>query len=200
MYLDVGKMLLAAKIQLDAVIQGGQKNYLSLYKGRGDKELADFFTHFIGLGEPLDTGSATEAFLHMVNDYTQSMDTERATEAKAQVVDYCVQQDKLGETVEFQALSKNLADTSNDESEEQFAKFIAQYQESRELPEDEELIPDRNRIRQFMRISGRSDELSMSFNADCLGESIIYDSGTDSLTITSIPNSLKMRLMKHMKN
>lgn len=200
MYLDVGKMVVAAKIDLGLAMVEGEKNYLSIFKGRGDKELADFFTHFVGLGEPLDTGSATEAFLHMVSDYTESMDSERAVEARAQVADYCVEQDKLGEKVGFQALSKNLAETSNDEGEEQFAKFIAQYQESRDLPAEDELIPDRNKIRQFMRISGRSDMLSMSFNADCLGQSIIYDSNTDSLTITSIPNSLKMRLIKHMKS
>jgi len=198
-YLDVAKMQLAVKISVDQALVDDEKNYLAIFKGRGDKTLADFFTHFIGLGEPLDTASATEAFLHMVNDYTGAMETERAVEARAQVVDYCVQQDKLGETVEYTELSKTLADTGADEGEEQFAQFIAQYQESRELPTEQELIPDRNKIRQFVRISGRSDLLSMSFNADCLGESIIYDSATDSLTITSIPNSLKMRLMKHMQ-
>jgi Nucleoid-associated protein len=50
-----------------------------------------------------------------------------------------------------------------------------------------------------VRISGRDELMSMSFASDCLGETIVYDAETDSLTIRKIPSALKARLMKHLR-
>jgi len=50
-----------------------------------------------------------------------------------------------------------------------------------------------------VRLSGRNDQLSMSFSADCLGESIVYDKNTDSLVISNIPGPLKLKLIKHLQ-
>jgi nucleoid-associated protein len=39
----------------------------------------------------------------------------------------------------------------------------------------------------------------MSFSSSCLGDTIVYDPATDSLTIRNIPTGLKARLAKHLK-
>jgi nucleoid-associated protein len=39
----------------------------------------------------------------------------------------------------------------------------------------------------------------MSFAAECLGETIVYDKDSDSLTIRNLPAPLKLRLIKHMQ-
>ena len=59
-----------------------------------------------------------------------------------------------------------------------------------------EIITDTSKLRQFVRLSGRNNQLSMSFASSCLGDSIVYDPSTDSLTIKDIPPRLKARLIK----
>ena len=69
--------------------------------------------------------------------------------------------------------------------------------EASRLPE---FIPDTSQVRSYARISGRSDSLSMSFDADCLGNNIHYDPTSDSLIIKNLPPALKARLLKHLQN
>ncbi|HOY23652.1 MAG TPA: nucleoid-associated protein [Cellvibrio sp.] len=48
-------------------------------------------------------------------------------------------------------------------------------------------------------MSGRNDSLSMSFDAECLGNNIHYDVASDSLIIKNLPPALKARLLKHLQ-
>ena len=76
---------------------------------------------------------------------------------------------------------------------------FASYVEAQQPALKREIIPDSSQIRNFVRISGRNELLSMSFASNCLGESVVYDSDADCLTIKSIPSSLKSKLIKHLK-
>lgn len=178
---------------------GGQGSYLSVLKARGDKELTDFFTAWVGVGEPVDTAADTDNFLEAVAEFTKDMDDVQASQCRNEVVEYCVQQDKLGESVQIKELSSALSEQKIVEEEDSFSQFVSQYQGQRDMVKSDVLIPDRSKLRQFLRISGRSDNLSMSFNADCLGDTVVYNPQSDSLTITSIPSALKLRLLKHMQ-
>jgi len=179
--------------------QGNHASYLSVLKARGDKELTDFFTAWVGVGEPVDTAADTDNFLEAVAEFTKDMDDVQASLCRNEVVEYCVQQDKLGESVQIKELSSALSEQKIVEEEDSFSQFVSQYQGQRDMAKSDVLIPDRSKLRQFLRISGRSDNLSMSFNADCLGDTVVYNPQSDSLTITSIPSALKLRLLKHMQ-
>jgi nucleoid-associated protein len=74
----------------------------------------------------------------------------------------------------------------------EFASFVSTSQPAAKP----ELIPDTSQLRQFVRLSGRNNQLSMSFASSCLGDTIVYDPETDSLTIKDIPPRLKARLAK----
>lgn len=190
-YLNVTRVLLGAKLNLTDMLQKEGKNYLSVLRSRGDKKLTEFFWNFVGFTDKVDVSGDTSEFLNIVAAFTQDLPEEKAAETRVKVVDYCLDQDKSGVPVRMDELSAHV----NEEAPEDFSRFVAEKQESPK----EELIPDRNQIRQFMRISGRSDVVSMSFAASALGEAIVYDPTTDSLTIKSIPASLKARLLKHMQ-
>ena len=189
---DAENISLAAKVNLrEWQDQDAQLSYLSLLVWRGEKEINDSFMQWIGFTNKANIKEQTDAFIEIVENYTQNKPVEQALETKEKFVSYCLEEDKAGRKVNLQDLSSHI----NESDQKEFAQFVKQQQ-----PEfKENIIPDRSQLRQYIRISGRNELLSMSFDSKCLGESIIYDADNDSITIKSIPNGLKSRLLKHMK-
>jgi len=221
-YVDVSGVRLAVKVNLSQWQQSADlesedktagNHYLSVLRARGDKDLTDAFYKMLGFTNQLDIAAETSSFLDVVAAYTRALPEDKAVETRYKVVEYCTEQDKSGRPVQFEQLSAHI----NEEEPESFSQFLQENLKSdsnsnpkNSSEEDDqassalrrvkaELIPDRNQLRQFVRISGRSDALSMSFTSDCLGESIVYDPESDSITIHTIPASLKARLLKHMQ-
>jgi len=210
-YLDTSNVCLAAKINMTDWQSGDThraSSALTLLRWRGEKELSDVFVDVVGFAEKIDVSADTEEFLSTVASYTKDLPEEVAFQTKKQVVDYCLEQDKVGKPVVMAELSRELKETkvpfddNNGEADTveckalpDFAAFVAQSQPVAKP----ELIPDKSQLRQFVRISGRDNNLSMSFTSSCLGDSIVYDPDSDSLTINNIPASLKTRLAKHLQ-
>ncbi|ABD80709.1 nucleoid-associated protein [Saccharophagus degradans] len=203
-YLDTDGVRLAAKINLDDWLGEDvhrKNNAVTLLRWRGEKELSEVFEASIGFAEKIDLTAETEAFLEVVNEYTKELPDVVKEYTKAQVVDYCMEQDKVGKPVVIKELSTQLIEAPKLPTEESytppppFSEFIKQ---NKPLAKPE-LIPDKAKLRQYVRISGRNDFLSMSFASSCLGDTVVYDAESDSLTIKNIPPSLKSRLLKHVR-
>ncbi|GAB3106701.1 nucleoid-associated protein [Aestuariicella hydrocarbonica] len=191
-FLDVRGVLLGAKVDMTAWRSEEGGSYLSVLRARGDKDLTDQFWRWIGFADQRDISSETTAFLDVVSAYSDTLKDEDVQVYRNKVVDYCLEQDKRGEPVVIRELSEHV----DDAAPEKFEQFIRQSQ-GEATPA--QLIPDRRQLKQYIRISGRNDLLSMSFAAECLGETIVYDREDDSLTIRNIPAPLKLRLIKHMQ-
>ena len=192
-YLDTRSITLAAKINLrEWQDEDKNLNYLSLLTMRGEKDLSDAFVAFVGFTDKADIKEETENFLEAVESYTKELPQEQAAETRETVVNYCLEQDKAGKRVVIADLSSQV----NEEKQKDFEQHVLKSKPQLKP----ELIPDRAQLRQYIRSSGRNDLLSMSFDSKCLGESIVYDSESDSLTITKIPSALKSRLLKHLKS
>lgn len=195
-YLDERSVTCGAKIQLTPWQAGAASHeaghYLSVLRTRGEKELNEAFLHTLGFTDKVDTSADTSQFLEVVAAYTQSLPAERAGEFRQKAADYCLEQEKQDKPVALNAISEVI----NDEQPHAFSQFAQQQSE----PPKSEFLVDKNQIRQFVRISGRDEQLSISFSSDCLGESIVYNSDDDQLTITKIPSSLKARLIKHLQS
>jgi nucleoid-associated protein len=215
-HLDTTGVTLAAKVNLTDWQSGDEhraSNALTLLRWRGEKELSDVFADFIGFAEKVDLGAETETFLGLVAEYTKDLPETTAHQTKKQVVNYCLEQDKMGKPVVMAELSSELKDNpvpktsriksdgSEDEPEgdahlqidlPEFSSFVEQQQPTAKP----ELIPDISQLRQFVRLSGRNNQMSMSFASSCLGDTIVYDPESDSLTIKDIPPKLKARLAK----
>jgi nucleoid-associated protein len=128
------------------------------------------------------------------------------------VIEYCVEQDKQGETVEFKTLSGQL-DSSAPEKFEQFVALkkrerrevrprseSTMNESSSELAHGEsviktDLIPDRKSLKNYLRYSGKNKEVTLSFAATALGSDISFDPSENSLTIKNLPS----RLLKQLK-
>lgn len=191
-HLDVRGVMVGAKIDLTAWLSEDDSSYLSVLKARGDKDLTDQFWRWIGFADQRDISAETTAFLDVVSAFSDTLPEEEAQTYRNKVVDYCLDQDKNGSPVVIRELSEHVSD----EEPDKFMRFVEQKQEQAPA----QLIPDRRQLKQYVRISGRNELLSMSFAADCLGQTIVYDKDSDSLTIRNIPGPLKLRLIKHMQN
>lgn len=193
-FLDVRGVMLGAKIDLTAWESDADKetdsSILSVLRARGDKDLTELFWNWVGFADQRDISAETNSFLEAVTAYSESLQEDEVQPYRHKVVDFCLEQDKRGEAVVISELSAHI----NDEQPEHFAQFIEQRGEVAR-----QLIPERSQLRQYVRISGRNDLLSMSFAAECLGEAVVYDKEADSLIIKNIPAPLKLRLIKHMQ-
>lgn len=179
-----------------------QKRAVTLFKNRSDKLINAVLESASGFGDKKDVGSDTEVLLETVSNYTKAMPNDVASFAQHQVVNYCLEQEKSGEPVAIKSLSNELAKQFDDHQESfssgsytpppKFENFVSE----NEPKIKNELIADKNKLKNFIRISGRNEQMSMSFSSSCLGDSVVYDPSTDSLIVKSIPSSLKARLIK----
>lgn len=194
-YLDTQGFSLAAKIDLKEWEAGDSATYLSLLRSRGEKDLSDAFANLVGFSDKYDIKNDTAQFLQIVDHYAQDLDEQTARVTRTKVVDYCLEQNKAGKAVVIADLSQTLSSEIKTHEPEHFSRFVQEKQPEKKA----EFIPDSSQIRNYVRISGRNDSLSMSFASECLGKEIVYDAEQDVLTIKNIPPALKSKLLKHMK-
>ena len=195
LYLDTSGYSLAARIQLQDWLEGESSTYLTLIRSRGDKDIAEAFTQFIAFTDKQDIKQETAEFLQIVDDFSQTLDEATAKITRTKVVNYCLEQNKAGKAVAIADLSQNLAEEVKSYEPERFMRYV----ETSNPDIKPEFIPHAGQIRNYVRISGRNESLSMSFASDCLGREIEYDADKDVLTIRNLPLSLKARLIKHLK-
>lgn len=190
--LDTQTFNLAARIHLNEWEAGDNANYLALLRWRGEKDLSDMFANFLGFTDKIDPKAQTQELLDMVDQFTQQLDVEAASFTRKSVVNYCLEQAKQDKPVVLQELTSQV----QQEQVEQFSEFVKTHSGSLQV----EIMAEPSALRQYVRLSGRNELLSMSFASDCLGQSITYDAETDRLIIKDIPPALKARLLKHLKN
>jgi nucleoid-associated protein len=189
-----------------------EEKYFTFSFGRGDKPVQKLFSDFAGFIDTLDIEQETQEFLEIVEEYASTLSEDQSVETKTKVIEYCVEQDKQGETVEFKTLSGQL-DSSAPEKFEQFVALkkrerrevrprseSTMNESSSELAHGEsviktDLIPDRKSLKNYLRYSGKNKEVTLSFAATALGSDISFDPSENSLTIKNLPS----RLLKQLK-
>lgn len=194
-HLDFEKFSLAAKINCNDWELGQSSTYLTIIRSRGDKDINEAFANWLGFSDKANIRAETHQFLNAVESFTQTLDEPSAKIAKAKIANYCLEQNKSGKTVEIDELAEAIAIETKVFEPKVFTEHIRKAE-----PElKEEFIPHAGEIRSFVRISGRNDNLSMSFASECLGSDIEYDFEKDLLMIRNIPSSLKKQLIAHLK-
>jgi nucleoid-associated protein len=192
-----------------------EDKYFTFSFGRGDKAIQKLFSDFTGFIDTLDSEKETQEFLQIVEEYAQTLPENESAETKTKVIEYCMEQDKQGETVEFKTLSGQLDHIAP----EKFEQFVVLKKRERlqvrpisesSIDEDAsqaqlaggesviktELIPDRKSLKNYLRYSGKNREVTLSFAATALGTDISFDANENSLTIKNLPG----RLLKQLKS
>ena len=185
-YIDSAKLQYGTRIYLDEWLEEESQKYLSLIINRGNKNLSDAFSSFIGFSSGIDLKEDTSEFLNIVDQYVESLPEDKSSDYKGKILDYCVDQDKQGFPVVFEEISNQL----NEQAPAEFSSFIAEKQQAPK----QEIYTDRSSLKRYIRFFGRDKDMSISFSADMYGQDIVYDEHADTLTIKRIPKSLKQQL------
>jgi len=163
-----------------------QKNYATLSFGFGDKALQAMLIEFVNFVDTVDAAADTNEFMEVISTYSHTLPEDKAAEYRRQAAEFCLVQEKDGETVAYKDMAKEI----QNESPEDLINFIQQ--KSPDMKD--EFIPDRKSLRRFIRYSGKSKEVSISFSNEILGKHVQFDANSETLTITSLPPSLLKQL------
>ncbi|MCG8535001.1 MAG: nucleoid-associated protein [Pseudomonadales bacterium] len=191
-YADLSHVGFSCRINLTHWEQQLSEKYLTVSKNRGDRALLQLLLDWIGFTDTVNATADTNEFLNIVEAYAENLPQEDSSQYKEKVIEYCMDQDKMGEPVVYKELSYYL----DEHQPEQFEKFVQQQQEQPK----QELIPDKAQLRKYVRFSGRSKEMSIQFAASMLGDGVHFDAEKEQLVFKQLPKSLLSQLKKHRSN
>ena len=189
-YADIARMGFGARINLSLLMENAAEKYVTISKGRSERMIQELFSDFIGFMDTVDISEDTNEFLNIVEAYSEKMPEEAGQEYKSRVVDYCIEQGKIGEPVVYKDLSQYV----DEEAPTHFESFAQAQQEEREYTPKAEFIPDRKILKRYITYSGRNKDISLSFAAKLLGEDIRYDPQSETITLKNLPKSLLKQL------
>lgn len=186
--IDTKHLIAGMSINLSDYQEAPGEKYLSIYTARGQKEVGACFEYFSCFTSEVNTVAETEAFLEIVEQYTEQLPEEQAEIKRSDIIDYCIEQNMAGEPVHVEVLSTVV----NEREPEDFANFVSQHQE---VPKAS-IHTHRPSLKRYGRISGRNKDISLSFSASLVGEGIEFDADQDALIIRQLPKGLKEQLVK----
>ena len=193
--IDFAKLGFGGCIDLAAFAQQEQK-YLTISFGVGDRALQSSLVNFLDFVDTVNTAEDTERFLEIVKAYSQSLPQEAGGNYRKKALEYCAEQDKLGELVVADEMAEVIKDQVPSQAEQSLTDFI-----ETEQPElKKEFIPNRSALKKFQRYTGKTKEVSISFSNENLGKTIQFDPDNETLTITHLPPSLVKQLHSALRD
>ncbi len=190
-YIDGSKIHYVVKLDFSQWAIKDWQQYLTIQTSRGNREMAHAFTKLIGFISGVNLQQQTDEFLKIVDQYTQTLDSDQSNPTKNAIVNYCVDQDMQGNPINFESLSQTL----DENAPERFSQFV---NEKQETPQ-KEIYAHRSSLKRYVRFYGREKDLSISFSSDRMDDNIIYDEESGSLTFKQVPKSLQAQLAKYLK-
>lgn len=191
-YLDITQYDIACRINLTELKLDAQSNrYLTFIKGRVGRKVSDFFMDFLGAEAGLDPKAQNQVLLQAVHDYCDQgeLSTEATQAVKSQVFDYCKGQINSGEELAIAEISQEMPELN----EQNFAAFT----KSEEYELDETIPPVRNALKTLTKYSGSGKGVTLSFDAELLGNRLVWDELNDTLTIKELPANLRDQLKRN---
>ena len=184
-HLDFGNISLAARINISEWRSNPKsRQYISYLKGSKGRKATDYFRDFIGCQEGVDGPGETRTLLKAFSEFVTAEDLheDSAREKTQALVSYSMAQAKIGEPITLDELSELI----DEDRPKAFYDFIRNkdYGLSPEIP------ADKRTMNQFRRFTGRTEGLSISFEAHMLGSKVEYDKTVDTLTLRGLPTQL----------
>jgi nucleoid-associated protein len=189
--LDLDTLHMAARINLNAWLEGKSNRYIAFRFGKNAKDVTDYFSKFIGCEEFIKAKIDTQNLIQVTKKYCEAhlFDDSKTEEVKQRVFDQCLSWSDSDELVKLDKLSSILDDSFLDAETENAGKFLEIAQnEPYHLTND--LLVERTVLRGLTRYSGKNKDLSISFDSDLLNETVFFDQNTNELRFTSLPAAL----------
>lgn len=180
-YIEFSETGFGVSIDLQSLAENAEK-CITLSFGRGDRGIKPVVAEWLGYVDTVDKRAETEHFLALVDTYCNDLPAEESHPLREKVIDYCMDQDKAGEPVAYSALSEQV--------DEGLERYVRQH-----TPR-EELIPDRKQLRNYLRFTGKNNDVSISFASTSLGKEVEFDPNQEVLMIRNLPKSLLRQLKK----
>jgi nucleoid-associated protein len=193
--IDFSKLGFGGYADLTAMAQNEQK-YLTVSFGFGDRVLQSALLRFLNFIDTINTAEDTERFLEIVKAYSDALPQDKGSHYRKKAVEYCAEQDKLGETVVADELVEALKETIDIEGPDTLVTFM----EAKEPETKREFIPNRASLKKFQRYTGKTKEVSISFTNEILGRNVNFDPATETLTISELPANLLKQLKSAIGN
>ena len=190
-HLDFGQLHLAARINLSEWRNNAKsRQYVSYLKGKQGRKVSEYFRDFVGVQEGIDGPGETRTLLKAFSDYVESEDLaeDQARWKTATLLDYATAQAKIGEAISLEELSGVI--------DEERPKAFYDHIRNKDYGLSPEIPADKRTLNQFRRFTGRTDGLSISFEARLLGGVIEHDEARDILIIRQLPHALKEQLKR----
>jgi nucleoid-associated protein len=187
--LDLNKLYLGAAINLTQWQSGMSERYIRFKAGLAG-EVRDYFEAFIGCqrdkqAAKLETKSLKTAIREFGSQHNLS--DEVISHRIAAAHSFIIEQQRAKKPVLLSHIANHVfPDLSNE--------FLCHSKNNHDLPED--LAIDQSVLRSYLKISGRGNGLSISFDRDMLGKDVIYERGV--LKISDIPDTLKQAIEEEM--
>ncbi|WP_196159417.1 nucleoid-associated protein [Reinekea sp. G2M2-21] len=191
--IDFSKLGFGGVVDLTA-LAGQDQKYLTVSFGFGDRQLQSALLEFVNFVDTINTAVDTERFMEIVKAYSETLPPEKGGNYRRKAIEYCAEQDKLGETVVANEISVVL----NDEVAPGVSQSLVAYMENTQPEAKKEFIPDRKSLKKYLRYTGKSKEVSISFSNEILGKNVNFDPSTESLTITNLPAALLKQLKEEL--
>ncbi|STY63028.1 nucleoid-associated protein YejK [Mannheimia haemolytica] len=191
-YLEITQYDIACRINLTELkLDATSNRYLTFVKGRVGRKIADFFMDFLSAEEGFNPQLQNQTLLQAVSDYCEQgeLSAPQTREVKKQVFDYCKGQINSGEEIALNELS-NALPTLNEID-------FAQFTQEQAYGLEENIPPMRNALKTLTKFSGSGKGVTISFNAELLGERLIWDELNDTLTIKGLPANLRDQLERN---
>jgi nucleoid-associated protein len=193
--LNLDTLHMAARINLTEWLGGSGERYIVFKIGRQAREVTQYFADFIGCTEytaaKLDTRKlvlATKQFCEQRN-----LGDADSNQAKKMVSEFCRDRADRQQAVLVEEVSQLLDTHYPPEDEGQQGMMLTIAQEDHGLTNRLAQI-DKTALRSLVRYQGKTNKLSISFDADLLEQTVHFDPDSKHLTITELPPSLLAEL------
>lgn len=193
-FLELKSLQLAASIDLTAwQVEPERRQYISFIRGRAGRKVSDFFLDFLGCEEGVNAKAQSQALLTAVDDYCAAagLEGQERQEVGKQVFDYCKEKASSGDEVNVAELSDALPPW---EGENRFADFAVQG----EYGLEDKFPVEQSALKPLVKFSGTGAGVTISFEEKHLGERVVYNAATDTLTIKGLPANLRDQLKRRL--
>lgn len=191
-YLDIERADIIARLNLtEWQNTSHSKRYLTFLKGRSGRKVSDFFMDYLGASEGIDPKKQSKHLVQAIDDYCQelSLDKQEKQAYRNHVHNYCHQQLTAKEDINLKILSWALpANAANS-----FLHFI----KKQPYQLDDQFPAYGAALKGLKKFIGSGGGLTINFDVALLGERIIWDEKTDTLTIKGIPPNLRSQLQRN---
>lgn len=190
--IEMEKLHMALRINLNAWLSGDEGRYIAFRFGRAPKVESEYFTQFIGCDEPKVAAKETRKLVELTSAFCQSerVPAKQANDFKRIVAEQCQSKAEEREPLAIQQIANEVESRF---SVEQANKFL-EIAESESFQMEKEIFIEKAALKKLTRLSGSSRALTLSFNSDLLGDSIVFNADTGTLTIKDLPKSLLKQL------